>query len=115
MTMYTTISAIIVIIAALGTAGIVGEIGFSTAVYAQATHFQGGTCTGPDKACAKGVTTPSGNTNLQSQSHNTGSVQQGGATTFRICGDLPTPTCTGGVITPSGNDNIHQHNTTSTP
>ena len=41
-----------------------------------------------------------------------GSTQQGGATTFRNCGDLPTPSCTGGVFTSSGNENVHQHNTT---
>jgi hypothetical protein len=64
-----TKTAIVAIIAAISTAGIVGEIGFSTAVHAQATHFQGGTCTGPDKECAMGVITPSGNTNSLSQFH----------------------------------------------
>src|SRR6188472_1738541 len=94
----------------------VSEISFSTQVHAQATQFQGGTCTGPDRACLHGVTTPSGVTNTQFQSHNTGSTQQGGgATTFRTCGDQPTPSCTGIVLTPSGNENGNQHNTTSTP
>lgn len=113
--MNSAIPSIVAIIAAFSTAGIVNAISFSTPVNAQATVFQGGTCTGPDKACDKGVFTPSGNTNLQGQSHNTGITQQGGATTFRICVDLPTQSCTGGVFTPSGNDNTHQHNTTSTP
>lgn len=39
----------IVIAAALGTAGIVSTIGSWAAVHAEATHFQGRTCTGPDK------------------------------------------------------------------
>jgi hypothetical protein len=43
--MNTAISTIVVIAAALGTAR-----GSSAAVYADATHFQDGTCTGPDKA-----------------------------------------------------------------
>jgi hypothetical protein len=48
--MKTAISTIVVIASGLDTAGIVSTIGPSAAVYAEATHFQGGTCTGPDKA-----------------------------------------------------------------
>lgn len=44
--MNTAIPTIVVIAAALDTAGIVSTIGSSAAVYAEATHFQGGTCTG---------------------------------------------------------------------
>jgi hypothetical protein len=51
--MDATISTVIIIIAALSTAGVVNTIGFSTSVQAQATHFEGGTCTGSNKACAK--------------------------------------------------------------
>jgi hypothetical protein len=48
--MNIALSTIVVIVAALGTAGIVSTIGPSEAVHAEATHFQGGTCSGPDKA-----------------------------------------------------------------
>ena len=114
MTMNSAIPSIVAIIAAFSIAGIVNAISFSAPVNAQATQFQGGTCTGPDKACDKGVITPSGNTNLQGQTHNTGITQQGGgATTFRVCSDQPS--CTGGVFTPSGNIDVHQHNATSNP
>ena len=48
--MNTAISTIVVIAAALGRAGIVSTIGSWAAVQAEATHFQGGTSTGSDKA-----------------------------------------------------------------
>ena len=48
LSMNTAISTIVVIAAALDTAGI--TIGSSEAVHAEATDFQGGTCTKPDKA-----------------------------------------------------------------
>jgi len=47
--MNTAISIIVVIAAPLGTAGIVSTIGSRAAVPEQATHFQGGTYTLPDK------------------------------------------------------------------
>ena len=43
--MNTAMTTIVVVAAALGTAD-----GSSAALYADATHFQDGTCTGPDKA-----------------------------------------------------------------
>jgi hypothetical protein len=45
--MKTAISKIVVIVFALGI--VVSTIGSSAAVRAEATHFQGGTYTGPDK------------------------------------------------------------------
>jgi hypothetical protein len=112
-TMNLNTKLIIVIVAAGIIAATVTMVG-APKVNAQATQSQFGTCTGPDKACDTSVTTPSGITNLQGQTHNTGITQQGGgATTFRVCGELPS--CTGGVFTPSGNINVHSLNATSTP
>ena len=113
--MNTAIPSIVVIVAALGTAGIVSAIGFSTPVHGQATHAQGGTCTGPDKVCSKVVTTPSGNTNVLSQSHTSPSAQLGGGATVipKFCVVQPTQSCGGGVNTPNGNVNTHGENRTS--
>jgi len=52
--MNTAISTIVVIAAALDTAGIVSTIGSPAAVHAEATHFQDRTCTGSDKATLVG-------------------------------------------------------------
>ena len=85
-------------------AGIVCAISFSTPVHGQATQVQppwAGTCTGPDKQCFdKGVSTPSGVGNTQSEVHTSPSAQLGGGASVipKTCGPTTTGTSCGGVV-----------------